>query len=102
LDISAVEEAAGDPDVMDNEGLDDMSAIRPEEEENVVGAKEEQKVLETDDVEAPTEFADANIKILCQIIMKWLYRILMSHLVMFIIWKREGLPSNIKIMQKKR
>jgi hypothetical protein len=68
--MSAVEEAAGDPDAMEhNEGLEVMSAIRPVEEEDARAAKEEQNALETDDVEAPSECADANIKTLCHIIM---------------------------------
>jgi hypothetical protein len=32
-DMSAVEEAAGDPDVLDGEEVEDMPAIRPEEED---------------------------------------------------------------------
>jgi hypothetical protein len=58
-DVSAVEEAAGDPDVLDNEEVKDMPAIRPEEED-VETAEEEDNQVETDAVEVPSEGAEVN------------------------------------------
>jgi hypothetical protein len=46
-DMSAVEEAAGDPDVLDGEEVEDMPAIRPEEED-AEAADEEGNPFETD------------------------------------------------------
>ena len=58
-DVSAVEEAAGDPDVLDNEEVKDIPAIRPEEED-VETAEEEDNQVETDAVEVPSEGAEVN------------------------------------------
>ena len=45
-DISAVEEASGDPDVLDNEEVEDMPAIRPKEED-AEAANEEENLSDT-------------------------------------------------------
>jgi hypothetical protein len=53
-DISAVEEASGDPDVMDNEEVQDIPAIRPVEED-AEAANEEENLSETDSFKETAE-----------------------------------------------
>ena len=75
-DISAVEEASGDPDVLDNQEVEDMPAIRPEEED-AEAANEEENLSDTDSLKEPVEalqnkndIHDPNEQILGQIPME--------------------------------
>jgi hypothetical protein len=58
-DVSAAEEAAGTLDVLDNEKVEDMPDIRPEEE-YAEAAEKEDNSLDMDAVEVPSEGGEVN------------------------------------------
>jgi hypothetical protein len=58
-DTSAVEKASGDPDLLDNEEVEDMPAIRPEEDD-AEAANEEENQSDTDSFKKTAEVLQDN------------------------------------------